>query len=246
MGSDPLLINASQSQRPGRGWWRNLLDMYGASDVLVAEVQLQRLYPGGPARARFIARHGPDNEILGGFTLTAPTSEALPAMMAQGAQRIDQIFAQALASGRLTRDPSLNLPPPPVIPQPVEKPVAAPVNQFNSFQVQVTGNSVIFYNFAMAHLHTLAGVQSATPQQINPGGTSYILVSYKGNIAQLAAALSGRGWVVDFSGTVVRIHSSGDKPPAIPAPPPQPVQPQPTAPAIPAAQLATQPPKAQE
>jgi hypothetical protein len=246
MGSDPLLINASQSQRPGRGWWRNLLDMYGASDVLVAEVQLQRLYPGGPARARFIARHGPDNEILGGFTLTAPTSEALPAMMAQGAQRIDQIFAQALASGRLTRDPSLNLPPPPVIPQPVEKPVAAPVNQFNSFQVQVTGNSVIFYNFAMAHLHTLAGVQSATPQQINPGGTSYILVSYKGNIAQLAAALSGRGWVVDFSGTVVRIHSSGDKPPAIPAPPPQPVQPQPTAPATPAAQPATQPPKAQE
>ena len=46
-------------------------DMYGASDILVAEVQLQRLYPGGPARARFIARHGPDNEIVGGFTLTA-------------------------------------------------------------------------------------------------------------------------------------------------------------------------------
>lgn len=222
MGADPLLINAALTHRPGRGWWRNLLDMYGASDILVAQVQLQRLFPGGPARARFIARHGPDDEIIGGFTLTAANSEGIPAMMAQGAERIDQIFAGALAAGRLARDPSLNLPPPPVLPQPVQKP-PAPVKQFTAIQVQVTGNNVIFYNFAMAHLHTLAGVQSATPQQINPGGTSYILVSYKGSIAQLAAALSARGWVVDFAGTVVRIHASGDKPPPIAAPPSAPL-----------------------
>ena len=244
MGADPLLINAAQTGRPGRGWWRNLIDMYGASDILVAEVQLQRLYPGGPARARFIARHGPDNEIVGGFTLTAPNSEAIPAMMAEGAQRIDQIFANALAAGRLSRDPSLNLPPPPVLPQPAQKPVAAPVNQFTSIQVQVSGNNVNFYNFAMAHLHTIPGVQSATPQQINPGGTSYILVSYKGSVAELAAALGGRGWVAEAAGTVVKIHASGDKPPAIP--PPAPVQPQPTVPAPPAGQPATQPPKATE
>jgi hypothetical protein len=242
MGSDPLLINAAQTTRPGRGWWRNLLDMYGATDILVAEVQLQRLYPGGPARARFIARHGPDNEVLGGFTLTAANSDGIPAMMAEGAQRIDAIFASALATGRLNRDPSLNLPPPPVLPQPVAKPVA-PVSQVHAFQVQVTGTNVNFYNFAMAHLRTLPGIQSATPQQINPGGTSYILVSYKGSIAQLAAALSGRGWVVDSAGTVVRIRSSGDKPPPIPPPPP--VQPQPAAPS-PQTQPAAQPPKAQE
>ena len=71
MGADPLLVNAAQTRRPGRGWWRALLDMYSAQDILVAEVQLQRAYPGGPARARFIARHGPDDEIIGGFTLTA-------------------------------------------------------------------------------------------------------------------------------------------------------------------------------
>jgi hypothetical protein len=244
MGADPLLINAAVTGRPGRGWWRNLLDMYGASDILVAEVQLQRLYPGGPARGRFIARHGPDNEVIGGFTLTAPNSEAIPAMMAEGAQRIDAIFASALAAGRLTRDPSLNLPPPPVLPQPVQKAVEKPVNQFNSFQVQVSGNNVNFYNFAMAHLRTLPGIQSATPQQINPGGTSYILVTYKGSIADLAAALSGRGWVVDFSGTVVRMHANGDKPPPIPAPPP--VQPPPAVPPPPAGQPAGQPPKADE
>jgi hypothetical protein len=112
LGSDPLLVNAAQTSRPGRGWWRALLDMYGAQDVLVAEVQLQRAYPGGPARGRFMARHGPDNEVIGGFTLTAPNSEAIPAMMAQGAQRIDAIFAQAFTDGRLSRDPSLNTPAP--------------------------------------------------------------------------------------------------------------------------------------
>jgi hypothetical protein len=228
MGADPLLINAAQTRRPGRGWWRNLLEMYGAADVLVAEVQLQRLYPGGPARGRFIARHGPDNEIIGGFTLSAPNSDAIPGMMAEGAQRIDQLYAQALAAGRLTRDSSLDLPPPPVLPPPVEQKAAAPVNQFNSFQVQVTGKNVNFYNFAMAHLRTLPGVASATPQQINPGGTSYILVSYKGDLAQLAAALGGRGWTVDLaSGSVVRIHADGDKPPAMPPPPVQPPPPPP-------------------
>ena len=222
MGSDPMLINAAQTRRPGRGWWRNLLDMYGATDILIAEVQLQRLYPGGPARGRFIARHGPDNEIVGGFTLTAPNSDAIPAMMAQGAQRIDQIFAEALAAGRLTRDSSLNLPPPLVLPElPAETKPTAPVNAVNSFQLQVTGNNVTVYNFAMAHLRTLPGIASATPQQINPGGTSYVLVTYKGDISQLAAALTARGWVVDFSGTVVRIHSNSDKPPALPPPPVQ-------------------------
>jgi hypothetical protein len=239
MGADPMLINAAQTQRPGRGWWRALLDMYGATDILVAEVQIQRLYPGGPARARFIARHGPDNEILGGFTLTAQNSEGIPAMMAAGAQRIDQIYAQALAAGQLTRDSSLNLPPPPVIPTLVEEKPVAPVIVVNSFQVQVVGKNVIFYNFAMAHLRTMPGVQSATPQQINPGGTSYILVTYKGDISQLAAALSARGWVVDAAtGSVVRIHSDSDKPPPLPPPP---VQPAPAPPTQPATNLVGEP-----
>jgi len=193
--------------------------MYNAQDILVAEVQLQRAYPGGPALARFIARHGPDNQVLGGFTLTAPNSEAIPAMMVQGTQRIDAIFAQALADGRLTRDPSLNLPPPPVVEAPVAAaPPPKPANVANDYQVQVVGNDVTVYNFAMAHLRTLGGVQSAIPQQINPNGTSYVLVTYHGTIAQLAAALTARGWVVDFSGTVVRMHPSGDKPPPVPTP----------------------------
>lgn len=219
MGADPVLLNAGQITRPGRGWWRALLDMYGAQDILIAEVQLQRAYPGGPALARFIARHGPDNEVVGGFTLTAPNSEAIPAMMAQGAQRIDAIYAQALANGRLSRDPSLNTPSPPVQEAPAQAPPPKPINLVNAFQVQVTGKDVIFYNFAMAHLRTLPGVESATPQQINASGTSYVLVAYRGSIAQLAEALRARGWVVETSGTVIRVHSALDKPPPIPPPP---------------------------
>jgi hypothetical protein len=242
MGSDPLLINASQTVRPGRGWWRNLLDLYGAADILVAEVQLQRLYPGGPARARFIARHGPDNQIVGGFTLTAPNSDAIPGMMAQGVQQMDQLFANALAAGALARDPSLNQPPPPPMPElPAEKPIVKAAPTSNSYQVQVTGTDVNMYNFAMAHLRTLAGMESATPQQINAKGISYILVKYHGDISQLAAALSARGWIVETAGTIVKIKSSSSKPPSLP-PPPVPAQPQPT----PAQPQAATPPKAPE
>jgi hypothetical protein len=99
------------------------------------------------------------------------------------------------------------------------------------------------YNFAMAHLRTLAGIDSATPQQINAKGTSYILVKYNGDISQLAAALSARGWIVETSGTVLKIHSSSSKPPALP-PPPIAVQPQPTTQPQPAA--TPSPPTAQE
>jgi hypothetical protein len=222
LGVDPMLVNAAQTSRPGRAWWRNIIDLYGAADILIAEVQVQRLYPGGPARARFIGRHGPDNQIVGGFTLTAANSEGIPAMMAQGVQRMDQLFSQALAAGALARDPSLNQPPPPPLPeQPVEQAVAKPANTGNAYQVQVTGPDVNMYNFAMAHLRTLAGLDSATPQLISPSGTSYILVKYHGSIAQLAAALSGRGWVVETSGgNVVKLKSASNKPPALPPPPP--------------------------
>jgi len=228
MGVDPLLVNAAQVSRPGRGWWRNLLDMYGAADILVAEVQLQRLYPGGPAKARFIARHGPDHEIIGGFTLTAANGDKVQPMLEEGVKRMDALFAEALAAGRMQRDPTLNLPPPPVEEVEEEEVEAAPTG--NSFQVQVSGKDVNSYNFAMAHLRTLGGVISATPQQINPGGTSYILVSYKGSIGDLGSALSGRGWQVEVAGTVVRIRSSSDKPPALPPPPPAQPTPQPAMP----------------
>jgi hypothetical protein len=233
LGVDPMLVNAAQLPRPGRGWWRNIIDLYGAADILVAEVHLQRLYPGGPARGRFIARHGPDNEIVGGFTLTAPNSEGVPEMMAEGVRRMDALFATALAAGLLQRDPSLDLPPPPPVPQEIveENTATRPTVAPNAYQVQIAASDVTVYNFAMAHLRTLPGIESASPQQINPGGTSYVLVTFRGDIGALASSLSTRGWVVETSGTVVRIRSASNRPPPIPPPPPPIPQPQPATPA---------------
>ena len=69
------------------------------------------------------------------------------------------VFRDALAAGALSRDPSLNQPPPPALPElPIEQPIAKPAQRRNAFQVQVIGNDVNVYNFAMAHLRTLAGI----------------------------------------------------------------------------------------
>jgi hypothetical protein len=219
LGVDPMLVNAAQTERPGRGWWRNIIDLYGAADVLVAEVQLQRSYPGGPAKATFIAHHGPDNEVVGGFTLTSQSGN-VAALMAEGARRTDILFSNALAAGKLARDSSLDLPAPPPLPveeKPIETKAAAATT---ALQIQIdSGGDVNVYNFGMAHLRTMGGIASATPQLINPTGTSYVLVNYAGSINQLAAALGARGWAVSASGSVVKIKSASGKPPPLPPPP---------------------------
>ena len=220
---DPLLVNAAQTNRPGRAWWRNLVDLYGAADILVAEVMVHRLYPGGPARARFIGRHGPDNEIIGGFSLAAPNSEAIPAMMAEGVRRMDELFALAHASGRLVRDPTLDIPEPPPLPEEEVEEETKPAQSAQAptaYQVQIAANNVNTYNFAMAHLRTLAGIEQLIPQSINPSGTSYVLVSYRGSASALAAALRARGWSADFGGTIVRMSGGAGPPPPVPQPPP--------------------------
>ena len=84
-------------------------------------------------------------------------------MMAEGAQRMDQLYGHAMAAGRLTRDSSLNLPPPPVLPEIAEvRPIAAAPTT-NAYQIQISGKNVTVYNFAMAHLRTLAGDRFGDP-----------------------------------------------------------------------------------
>jgi hypothetical protein len=114
-GADPLLLNAAQTGRPGRKWWRNLLDQYGAADVLMAQVRVERTYPGGPVYGYFSARYGPDNKLLKNFVLTVPNSAALPALMDAGVRRIDEVYGSALAEGLLKPDRSL------IIEQPVSE-----------------------------------------------------------------------------------------------------------------------------
>lgn len=108
-GGDSLLVNFGQAGRRSRLWWRNVLDQFGASDVLVAIARLDHAYPGGPVTGRFTARYGPDNSWLGEFTLRAPSAERLPAMLAMAVQRFDALYTQALDAGRLKPDPTLDL-----------------------------------------------------------------------------------------------------------------------------------------
>jgi len=154
-------------------------------------------------------------------------------MMRDGVQRMDQLFASALAAGRLVRDPSLDIPLPPPPPEEIIEeapppPTAAPGRVW-TYQVQIVSPDVNIYNFAMAHLRTTAGVEQVAPVSIFPGGVSYVNVTYRGDISNLRAALAARGWAVTQSGYVLRMASSGDRPPALP-PPPAPSPPPPAPP----------------
>lgn len=248
LGVDPLLVNAAQTHRPGRGWWRNITDLYGAADLLFAEVVMHRAYPGGPAVARFIGYHGPDREMLGGFTLVARRGEAVEEMMRVGVRRMDALFASALAAGRLVRDPTLDIPEPPPLPvEEIEEQVEADARSRSAqasaqpwvYQVQIVAPNVSVYNFAMAHLRTIGGVEQVAPIAINPTGTSYVHVTFRGELGALRAALASRGWIVDQSGYILRISSAGAPPPPPPQPPPQP-SPQPAPQPPPAAAPAPQ------
>ena len=226
-GVDPLLVNAAQVVRPGRGWWRNIVDLYGAADILVAEVQFHRLYPGGPAFARFIGFHGPDRQPIGSFTISGPAGVSSLAIMRAGVQRMDAMFGDALEAGRLVRDPSLDIPLPPPPPEEIVEEAPVATARTWTYQVQIVSPDVTIYNFAMAHLRTTSGVKQVVPVAINPGGVSYVNVTYSGDLSVLRALLASRGWSVEQNGFVLRMSSSGEKPPALPPPPPapQPAQP---------------------
>jgi hypothetical protein len=223
-GIDPLLLNVTQTKRPGRGWWRLLLDQYGAADVVVPEVHLRRTYPGGPATATFIARYGPDNQILGRLTLRASNSATIPRMMDEGVRRLDAIYAEALAAGALHPDPSLIIPEPPPIEEFVEEdaPVTArvptsvqptgpmptgdaPTGAVQSFTIQVPTADAAAVAQAEIAVSRVRGVTSAITTSQSLGGTSTMRVTYTGDGAALAAALEAQGWSVSGSGTSLRI-----------------------------------------
>ncbi len=222
LGIDPLLINAAQTARPGRAMWRNIIDLYGAADVLVAEVRLHRLYPGGPAVGTFIGYFGPDRRPLGTFSLRAANSAEVPAMMSRGVQQMDALFTRWLAAGALSPDPSLIIPEAPLPPQ-EEAPETEQQQQPEPRSIQVVVTSP--YS-PVGWLRSIPGVISV--QEI---GSAVLVVNYRGSPGQLQAALAARGWQSDTATGVFRI--TGYAPPAQPQPQPPSPQPQPAAPAQP-------------
>jgi len=108
-GGESLLLTYGQTGRRSRTWWRNILDQFGAADVLVPVAKLEYQWPGGPIRGEFTARYGPDSRYLDAFTLTADNPAALQDMLARAVSQFDQIFEQALVDGKLRPDPTLRL-----------------------------------------------------------------------------------------------------------------------------------------
>ncbi|MEL6873912.1 MAG: heavy-metal-associated domain-containing protein [Pseudomonadota bacterium] len=105
--SESLVLTAGQAERRNRVWWRNILDQFGAADVIIPIVRLEYEYPGGPVTGQFTARYGPDNRFIETFTLNAPSSDGIADMMDKAIGRIDTIYASALSRGVLKTDKSL-------------------------------------------------------------------------------------------------------------------------------------------
>ncbi len=227
LGVDPLLVNAAQVDRPGRAWWRNILDYYGAADILVAQVEVHRLFPGGPASAHFVARHGPDGEVVGSFDIHDRNGGDLQPLMNKGAQQMDQLFTAALNSGRLNRDSSLNLPP--AAPSPEDAAadqVVTDVAPAQAYQLLVAAPDAAWLSYAIGSIRSVPGVDAVTETSVALGGTSSVVATYHGDISALRAALMARGWNVDYESGQLRLSRSAA--PAQPAPS-APLAPQPGA-----------------
>jgi len=211
-GPDSLLLNSGQADRRGRNWWRIILDQYGASDVLVAEVQLRREWPGGPIIGTFTASHGPDGIRITQFALRVNSGDALDALLDAGVKRIDQAYQDALAAGRLNTDRLLGVRPPSATP--VAAPVAVeatptPVPSTESgtvISVQVDTPSAASVTASEATLRGIPGVRSAATSSLALGGVSVVRVTFDGTIGSLRAALEGRGWQVQEGPGVLRIR----------------------------------------
>ncbi|MEA1084633.1 heavy-metal-associated domain-containing protein [Sphingomonas sp. CD22] len=227
-GADSLLLNAGQIARPGRGWWRTVIDQYGAADILIPVVRLYRSYPGGPIIGVFQARHGPDNELLASFTLRVGSAAGLPRLLDTGVARMDGLFQQALRGGALGLDPTLS---PPPAPEPVVDPDAIDDAASGETLAEIVGDTgaanagiALTLQFdtpgasAVANteglVRSIPGVRAASTTSLALGGLSLMRVTYDGDPDALRAALEVRGYQVSGSGQTLRIRRGAPTPAA--------------------------------
>jgi hypothetical protein len=228
-GPDALLLNAGQPGRRGRNWWRLLLDLYGAADVIMPIARLERTWPGGPVTGHFSARYGPDNQYIGSFTLRVNRSADIPRMMTEAVAKIDELYVQALAAGILRPDPSL------VIEEPLNAVALDNVGDLDSlvaalpsedgtpvsggFNVQFDTPTAAAIGEIQSLVRTIPGVRGASISSLALGGTSVMQVGFDGPVEQLRTALEARGFTVNVNGSTLRIVRRAQG--ATPSPTPQ-------------------------
>lgn len=224
-GADSLLVNASQSGRRSRTWWRLILDQFGAADVVVPVAHIERQYPGGPITGHFAARFGPDSRLLGTFTLRARNSDGLAAMLDEAIRRLDRIYAGAVRSGDLRPDSSLIIEKPvEIVEEVVEEGLAEDIpvesggltSGAQIISIQFETPDVAAVQAGERAVRNIPGVTSANTASLALGGTSVMQVNASIDIDALRGALEARGWRVQQGAGVLRIT----RPAAAPAPAP--------------------------
>jgi len=233
-GGESLLLTYGQTGRRSRAWWNDILDEFGAADVLIPIANLNYTYPGGPVEGRFTARYGPDSKYLGEFRMRVDDPDEVPAMLQRAVRRLDAIFTRALDEGLLRPDPTLTMGGVEMSPQVralidaarrSEEAAAAqgevvpgetgatptatatpdvPV-ALGTYTVQVSTPNAGSVDGALGSVRGAAGVRGVATSSIAIGGTSVFRVTYLGDINGLANALRGAGWNVTVGSNALAI-----------------------------------------
>ena len=229
-GPDSLLLDVGQTGRPGRAWWRRILDEYGAKGVLIPTVRLYRQWPGGPVIGTFQARYGADNKLLGTASLRVGSDAGLPRLLDAGVARLDDFYQQALRSGALNPDPTLSPPPTPTptptaeAADPGEDPLdqivadanaAGTAGQGIAITVQFDTPAAAAVAATESAMRRIPGVRSAQTTSLALGGQSVMRVLYDGDPELLRTSLQSRGFQVLGSGQSLRIRRALQLPPDI-------------------------------
>ncbi|WP_265529679.1 heavy-metal-associated domain-containing protein [Sphingomicrobium marinum] len=203
VGSDPLLVNAAAVRRKNARYWKSVADFYGANNILIAQVQLHHRYPGGPATGNFAAFYGLDREPLGSFTLTSEGEDGVPAMMNEGVERMNGLFAAAFRRGTIKADPNLIIQE--AAPPPIEEVIFAEI----PFQIQLVSPSAADYDAGVGMLRAIPGVTAVTETSLAIGGTSNLVITYRGTADGLRSAIGAAGWSAEYSGGALRVSRPG-------------------------------------
>lgn len=234
-GGQSLLLTFGQTGRRSRVWWNDILDQFGAADVLIPIANLRYSYPGGPVDGHFTGRYGPDNRWLGEFSLRVQNADQIPAMMNRAVQRFDQMFTRALAEGKLRPDPTLSLGAVEIRPEVralieaarraeeaaagarevvpsetgAENPAATPTADMpvalGTYTVQVATPDARSVDSSLASVRGASGVRSVATSSVAIGGTSVFRVTYLGDLNGLANALRTAGWQVTVGSNALAI-----------------------------------------
>jgi hypothetical protein len=233
-GGESLLLTYGQTGRRSRAWWNDILDEFGAADVLIPIANLTYAYPGGPVEGRFTARYGPDSKYLGEFRMRVDEPDQVPSMLQRAVRRFDALFTHALDEGLLRPDPTLTMGGLDLSPQvralidaarraeesaassgevvPGETgatPTATPTPDvpvaLGTYTVQVGTPNPAAVDSALGSVRGASGVRGVGTSSIAIGGTSVFRVTYLGDINGLAAALRAAGWNVTVGSNALAI-----------------------------------------